>query len=513
MRTRRFGIGLAGALVLLLLLLPFVAPVLLPASARGPQPRRGGAYRDATHRVFIEVAADARSLALTLGCRGSGIAASAPIAIRGGGRFAARTSTLSGPLSTSLGVIVRPAHRRARLAVSGRFTSADRAAGTVTVGSCRTRFTATAYRRVLRAHVIVGCEGDPDDFPADNDFDGDHLGASTAHLARPTTICADRSGGYYVADTLNGRIRHVDRLGRIDTVVGSGAMPGGPWCVTDVPAEQACLGIPHGIDVAADGALIVADTGHHRIDRVGRDGILRTIAGTGSACDHEGDACGEGGPPLAAKLFLPTIAHDTPAGLVIADSRDRVLLVRHGRVDRIAGTGHPGASGDGGPATDARLFGPADAVPYRGGWLISDGSNCRLRWVDPHGIIHPFAGYGTDLAWCHRAYALATGGWSTPIVGDLGDGGPAWAARLSVTGFLATQGSTVWVTDFLNARVRKIERGRITTVLGTGRVGANGDGPLAGTSFRLGWPSGIARLPDGRILVTDPANNRVIELR
>ncbi len=47
-------------------------------------------------------------------------------------------------------------------------------------------------------------------------------------------------------------------------------MPGGPWCLTDVPAEQACLGIPHGIDVAADGALIVADAGHHRIDRVGR---------------------------------------------------------------------------------------------------------------------------------------------------------------------------------------------------------------------------------------------------
>jgi hypothetical protein len=346
-----------------------------------------------------------------------------------------------------------------------------------------------------------------------NGFSGDGGPALRARVARPTTVSSDRRGGFHFADTLNNRVRHVTAAGRISTVAGSGAATGRPGCAVNVPARRACLLGPHGVDVDDKGRLIIADTFNNRILRLDRDGVLRGLAGDGRPCNPAAGTCGEGGPPLRASLFWPTVAHQTSRGLVIADTANRILLVRNGRIRRIAGTGAPGFSGDGGPAGAARIWAPADAVPFRGGWLISDGNNCRLRWVSPDGIMRPFAGYGGSLAHCREDYATAKEAWGGCDLGDLGDGGPARSAQLSVTGFLAVSGDIVWVTDFLNNRLRQIRNGVITTVLGTGQpAGAGADGPVPGTRFRLGWPSGVARLDDGSLVVTDSGTNRIVRL-
>ncbi len=352
-------------------------------------------------------------------------------------------------------------------------------------------------------------------------FAGDGGLASQARISRPTTVAADRKGGFYFTDSGNNRVRYVSRAGRITTVAGSGAANAAPACATGVPALQACLGIPHGIAVDTDGTLIITDTFNNRIDRLGRDGILRPIAGSGRVCQRDRSTCGEGGDPLWADLFWPTVARPTSKGLVISDSANRILLVRNNRITRIAGTGQAGFSGDNGPAVSAKIWAPADVIPYQGGWLISDGNNCRIRRVDSRGIIRPFAGYGGDLQACWASYANvqtpASGtvgtGWGGPLAGPVGDGGPAVQSRLTVTGFFAARGSKVYFTDFLNSRVRVVMGGRIYTALGTGQApGVNGDGPLPATQFRLGWPSGVALRPDGRLLVTDPGNNRIVEL-
>lgn len=242
---------------------------------------------------------------------------------------------------------------------------------------------------------------------------------------------------------------------------------------------------------------------------------MRRIAGNGNYCNRKQSTCGEGGNALNASLNWPTIARQTPQGLLIADSADRVMLVgRDGVLHRIAGTGRPGFSGDWGPATSAQLYAPADAIPYRGGILISDGNNCRLRWIDPYGVIKPYAGYGGDLAACWASYAQTNGGpWGGPQTGDIGDGRYVLNSRMSVTGFFATKDNELYVTDFLNSRVRKVDStDTISTFLGTGASpGVNTDGPMAVNSFQLAWPSGIAYDDvSKKMLVTDSGANRIV---
>lgn len=355
------------------------------------------------------------------------------------------------------------------------------------------------------AEVIVG---------GGRGFSGDGGPALKAKIYGPTTLVSNRNGGYYFTDSWNHRIREITKEGKIRTVVGSGRSD---WCGDGRKARDICLALPHGISLDRQRRLIITDTFHNRILRLDRDGIVRTIAGSGENCEpNKTSSCGEGGPALQAKLHWPTIARYIGGELYISDSANRILAVKKGRMIRIAGTGNQGFSGDGGPATKANLWAPADMISYKGGLLISDGNNCRLRFVNKAGIISTFAG-GGDLETCWRAYGAVPQenwytGWGNPLP-EVGDGGPATEGRMLVTGFLATDGDTVWVTDFLNNRVRQIKNGTITTIVGTGEVlGTNGNGPMPGKQFRLGWPSCVTRVGN-KLIITDAGNDRIVSYR
>ena len=349
-------------------------------------------------------------------------------------------------------------------------------------------------------------------------FAGDGGPAINAEISSPNTIVADGKGGYYFTDTGNQRIRYVNPQGIISTVAGNGSDASKPNCWRDVKATDACLAIPHGIALDYDGGLIITDSFHHVISKVGSDGILRVIAGSGYRCLPVQSDCGVGKPALEASLDRPILARRTIAGLVIADTSNRVLLVKNGIMTVLAGTGKPGLSGDGGLATKADIFAPADVVPYRKGWLISDGNNCRLRWVDPQGIIHPFAGYGTNLEECWSWYGKVerTPGfkWGDAIKGDVGDGGSAINAKMTVTGFLAVVGEDVYITDWLNSRVRHITSdGKIFTTVGTGEnPGTNGPGPMNGTQMRLGWACALAYDPSRNSLLLSDGGHRIMQV-
>ncbi len=348
-------------------------------------------------------------------------------------------------------------------------------------------------------------------------FSGDGGPAVNARAWGPNVIDARRDGTYAFADARNNRIRQVTPDGIVRTIAGSG-LPASPACGWGVPAAQACLSVPHGVTYGSGGTILITNTFAGVVLRVGADGVARRIAGNGSDCDLTFTRCGEGGPALNASLHWPTIARDTPKGVVIADTANRVLLVgRDGIIRRIAGTGKAGFSGDGGPADKAQLWAPADAIPYQGGWLISDGNNCRIRRVDARGIIRPFAGYGGSLETCWQGYALAASPaqWGAPLpAGTIGDGGSALKAKMQVTGFLAASGSTVYVPDWNNRRLRMIKNGRISTILGTGQPdGVNGAGPMPGPSMRTGRLCAAALVPGAsKLLVTDCGVGRVIEV-
>ena len=88
-----------------------------------------------------------------------------------------------------------------------------------------------------------------------------------------------------------------------------------------------------------------------------------------------------------------------------------MLLTPGGKAQRLAGTGEPGFSGDGGPARSSQLNSPLAVAIVPAGVAIADTGNDRVRLVRPDGTI-------VSLATVHRPVDLA----------PLADGGLAVAA-------------------------------------------------------------------------------------
>ena len=253
------------------------------------------------------------------------------------------------------------------------------------------------------------------------------------------------------------------------------------------PATSAALYTPLGIAVGPDGSLYIADYSTQRIRRV-RRGIITTVAGNGLR-----GFSGDGGPATSAKLAEPYGVAVAPDGsLYIADrSNNRIRRVDpDGIITTVAGNGTASFSGDGGPATSATFSFPQGvAVGPDGSLYIVASSNARIRRVGPDGIITTVAGGGTA---------------------GLGDGGPATSAQLRPTGVAIGPDGSLYVADSSNDRIRRVgPDGIITTVAGNGLRGFSGDGGPA-TSAQLNNPSyGVAAGPDGSLYIADSANNRI----
>ncbi len=149
---------------------------------------------------------------------------------------------------------------------------------------------------------------------------------------------------------------------------------------------------------------------------------------------------------------------DVFGNMYISDGEWRIRKINtDGIITTVAGNGVSGFSGDGGPATAARLNGASGVFPDNcGNFYIGDGYNNRIRKVDGHGIITTIAGngYGAD---------------STPLKGGhSGDGGPATAAELFEPGlvYLDNNGN-IYIADGFNFRVRYIKMDSCKSVMGT----------------------------------------------
>jgi len=192
---------------------------------------------------------------------------------------------------------------------------------------------------------------------------------------------------------------------------------------------------------------------------------IATFAGTGEA-GHTGD----GGPATAARLDQPFgIARGTDGALYVCDTGNHAIrrVARDGTISTVAGTGTAGYSGDGGPATKAALNEPYEVRFDRAGnMFFVERLNHVVRRVDGRsGIISTVAGTGT--------------------AGFAGDGGPGPQAQLRQPHSLQFDGKgDLYVCDIGNDRIRRLDRmtGLITTFAGTGEKGATPDGArIAGT--------------------------------
>lgn len=210
-------------------------------------------------------------------------------------------------------------------------------------------------------------------------FTGDGAAATSAGLSQPRAVLVDKSGVVYIADSGNDRIRTVSTSGTITTFAGNGAKgySGDTGAATD-----AALYNPQGLALDAAGNLYIADTNNHVVRKVGKDGIISTIAGTGSR-----GYSGDGGLATKALLNFPTgVAVDAAGTLYIVDSSNhRIRVVTPtGSIFTVAGTGSAGDAADGAIATDGALRLPIGiAVDTAGAVYISDTQNHRVRRLAP----------------------------------------------------------------------------------------------------------------------------------
>ena len=266
------------------------------------------------------------------------------------------------------------------------------------------------------------------------------------------------------------------------------------------PADQAEFQKPYGIVADDFGNVFIADTLNHVIRKVDTNGVITTVAGTGSS-----GFSGDGGLAVNAQLFEPFGIEVDPAGnLYISDTKNnRIRKVdTAGVITTVAGTGENNDAGDGGLAVDARVYRPLRTRWHNGELYISDNLNAKIKKIDASGIITTVVGTGVE--------------------GYSGDGGLATAAKIRKTvGLDFDAAGNLWFADRGNHRIRKVDAvtGIITTEIGIGCTnvdsgscnsnGFSGDGGLASGAVRLSNPRDLEFDPNGNMLIADTSNRRI----
>ena len=410
--------------------------------------------------------------------------------------------------------------------------------------------------------------------------------ATEVALRGPHAVAVDPAGNVYLRDE-QSRILKISPAGTISTVLGKR----GPGFSGDGgPATAGQLGEVRetdnggGLDVDADGNLYLADTPNAVVRRIDTKGVLTTLGplvGTDIAVAPNGDVyqvagdevvvlrketriessrvdrttpgwtnrapgtvlrvAGTGRSPAYVSTDTLNIGAWVAAGpdgtAYLSDPRsDQVYLVTaNGRREPFAGTGDRGRSGDGGPASRARLHHPtAVAVGPDGTVYIADQGNHRIRKVTPDGVITTHAkadaislavsgkggGKGTLYYATDRGIAeIDSAGRKTVIAGD-GEGRPDEhsgkpATEIAIGGDVAIaaadDGTVYFAVDSPSGIYRVAPNGTLSTlaVQGSGAFEPNGEADEYTGAENISLAVG----PTGTLYFTDREDNQVRALQ
>lgn len=295
-----------------------------------------------------------------------------------------------------------------------------------------------------------------------------HAGPAREVCLTPQGVAVAADGTTYVVDTHQQRVFAVTPGGSISVFAGTGSF----GCTGDgIPATTADLCNPIAVRVGPDGSVYILESGQSeappvqspRIRRVAPNGMITTVAGTGS-------------------LSVPSAIAVAPDGTIyIAQSPGLSRLGTDGVITIIA----PGLSGS------------AVAVGIHGEVYLAETLNRRVRQVASDGVITTVAG---DGSFCN------------PPTQPCGDGGPATQASLiQPQGLAVAPDGSLYIADL--GRVRRVDSdGTISTLAGTGSgcndsTAACGDG---GPALQAALVSiDVAVAPDGGIDIADSGDRRI----
>ncbi len=300
-------------------------------------------------------------------------------------------------------------------------------------------------------------------------------GAPELVLFAPSGLTVAADGRVLIADRGNHRlVAHHD--GALRTLAGSGAIG-----FLDGPAATARFNAPRTLRIAGDGTIFVADEGNHRI-RVVRGDTVETLAGTGEAGFSDG-------PVATAKLDHPAgISLRPDGGVLVADrGNHRIRMVLGGQVTTVAGAGQRGYAD--GTAAFAKFDSPASvAFAPDGAVYIADAGNLKIR--------------------------VLRGGFVSTL-GPMGER-QVTVNEPSLVGFDWLPGLTVGPDGVLyyaepdKHRVMVVRDGKAQVFAGSGDIGS-ADGEAANATFSL--PEAVAVGPDGAVYVADAKTDRVRVVR
>jgi sugar lactone lactonase YvrE len=298
-------------------------------------------------------------------------------------------------------------------------------------------------------------------------------------------MAQDATGALYLADASTQRVYRVGLDGVVTTFAGGGTRPPGSQSDGGL-ATDAGLSSPRGLVFDSHGNLDIADVFCYCIRQVTPAGIISTVFTLPQQPGYF--------------QYFEGLAIDSKDNLYAAEYRGSAVwkIAADGSAAMIAGTGVPGFSGDGGPATAAQLNGPSGVTLGADGSLyIADTLNQRVRRIAPDGTISTFAGTG--------------------VSGFSGDGGPARAAQFFLPAqTLFDSAGSLYIADYGNSRVRVVSpAGIISTVAGNGlpdpppsRYTQIGDGgPALDATFRTAASAAFG--PSGELYVADVYGHRI----
>lgn len=298
---------------------------------------------------------------------------------------------------------------------------------------------------------------------------------AAAQFNGPFRAAVDSNGTVYVSDYENHMIRKITPAGVVTTLAGSTTSGRANGL-----GSAASFFHPIGVAVDSRGYVYVADSENNLIRRISPDGLVSTLAGSGSP----GSADGTGS---AASFLQPGgLAMDDSDNLYVADSGNhRIRMITPaGVVTTLAGNGPGWADGTGSAASFRYPQGLA--LDGSGNLYVSDRDNNLIRKLTPNGVVTTLAG---DRSSGSKNGTGAAASFNKPF---------------DVT---ADSSGNAYIADGDNHMVRKMTPAGVVTTLAGSTTSGNADG--AGTAASFKRPMGIAIDGNGVLYVADFENNMI----